>query len=135
MARDIYHEVVKEALITDGWTIDNAAYVVELPTGLKELDEDFEYNEMLLASKDGEQIFVNPKSFLSQSLHNHFQYVLGECLVMKHLIEYEFIHVAMPDIIYNYFKKDKIIIQNLQRNNIRLIVFNPETKRIEKWIK
>ena len=135
MARDIYHEVVKEALITDGWTIDNAAYVVELPTGLKELDEDFEYNEMLLASKDGEQIFVNPKSFLSQSLHNHFQYVLGECLVMKHLIEYEFIHVAMPDIIYNYFKKDKIIIQNLQRNNIRLTVFNPETKRIEKWIK
>jgi hypothetical protein len=135
MARDIYHEVVKEALITDGWTIENAAYVVELPTGFKEWDEDFEYNEMLLASKDGEQIFVNPKSFLSQSLHNHFQYVLGECLVMKHLIEYEFIHVAMPDIIYNYFKKDKIIIQNLQRNNIRLTVFNPETKRIEKWIK
>lgn len=135
MAKDIYHDVVKKALVADDWTIDSAAYVVELPTGFKELDEDFEYNEMLLASKDGKQILVNPKSFLSQSLHNHFHYVLGECLVMKHLIEYEFIHVAMPDIIYNYFKNDKIILQNLQRNNIRLIVFNPETKRIEKWIK
>lgn len=135
MAKDIYHEVVKEALVADGWTIDNSAYIVELPTDFKVLDDDFEYNEMLLVSKSEEQIFVNPKSFLSQSLHNHFHYVLGECLVMKHLIEYEFIYVAMPDIIYNYFKKDKILIQNLQRNNIRLIVFNPETKHIEKWVK
>lgn len=135
MAKDIYHDTVKEALIKDDWTIINSSYIVELPTSFKALDDDFEYNEMLLAKKGEQVILVNSKSFLNQSLDNHFHYVLGECLVMKHLIDYEFIDVAIPDIIYNYFKNKKIIFQSLETHNIRLIVFNPETKTIEKWIK
>ena len=135
MAKDIYHNTVQEALINDGWEIVNSAYVVELPTSFKALDDDFEYNEMLLAQKEEQVILVNPNSFLSQSLETHFHYVFGECLMIKQLTDFEFIDMAMPDIIYNHFKYQKLMFETLRKHNVRVIVFNPETKRIEKWIK
>lgn len=135
MAKNIYHNTVQKALINDGWEIINSSYVIELPTVFKALDDDFEYNEMLLAKKGEEVILVNPKSFLSQSLETHFHYVFGESLMMKQLTDFEFIDMAMPDIIYNHFKYQKLMFKTLRKHNIRVIIFNPETKRIEKWIK
>src|SRR6266581_2069941 len=63
--RDIYHEVVKRALIADGWTITHDPY--PLPFGEESLFVDLGAEMPLGAEKAGRKIAVEAKSFLGRS--------------------------------------------------------------------
>ena len=63
--RDEYHEIAKNALINDGWTI--TADPMDLTIGGVELLADLAAEKILAAEKENDKIAVEIKSFLGQS--------------------------------------------------------------------
>ena len=62
MAKDKYHEHVKEALIKDGGTITNDPYYLNL--GKVKYEIDLGAEKLIGATKENQKILVEVKSFL-----------------------------------------------------------------------
>lgn len=76
MARDIFHEVVKEALIKDGWTItdDPLTLLNRVEGGLM---TDLGAEKIIAAEKGLIKIAVEVKSFLNPSIVHDFLLATG----------------------------------------------------------
>ena len=62
--RDTYHEIVKQALIQEGWTITQDPYSFDADP---QLSTDLGAERLLAAEKQTDKIAVEIKSFLSES--------------------------------------------------------------------
>ena len=65
MARDFFHQIVREALEADGWTITADPFIIK--TSSFRLEIDLAAEQILAAEKGLEKIVVEVKSFLSKS--------------------------------------------------------------------
>lgn len=82
--RDLYHPVVKAALIKDGWTITHDPLVVSF--GIHNLYVDLGAERMLEAERSGERIAVEIKSFVGHSAVADMQQALGQYLMYRSLL-------------------------------------------------
>jgi len=76
-ARDIYHDVVKSALIKDGWKITADPLTLKFSTRYK-LQIDLAAEALMAADKDNQLIAVEVKSFLAPSTVSEFHVALGQ---------------------------------------------------------
>jgi hypothetical protein len=74
-ARDILHDVVKEALIKEGWTITNDPFLVAF--GIRKVYVDLGAERLLAAERGTDQIVVEVKSFLGASRMADLEQALG----------------------------------------------------------
>jgi hypothetical protein len=77
MAKDLYHDLVKEALIKDGWTITNDPYRLDW---IPKWQIDLGAEKIIGATKANHQIAVEVKTFLKPSFSHEFHGVLGQYL-------------------------------------------------------
>jgi hypothetical protein len=135
-ARDFYHDVVKSALIADGWTITDDP--LRLHVGKKDLFVDLYAERLLSATKGGRKIAVEVKSFLGPSEVADLESALGQYVLYREILaETEpdrLIHLAVPADAYEELFKEPIGQLVLNRTHLRLIVFEPETGVIVQWI-
>ena len=81
MARkDLIHQVVKNALIKDGWTVNYDPFYVEIIDSDGHFEIDLGAEKVVIATKENEKIAVEVKSIASKSLLNAFHTVLGQYL-------------------------------------------------------
>jgi hypothetical protein len=71
MAKDIYHDTVKTALEKDGWTITDE--LLRLTIGSRSVYIDLGAEKLIAAEKEGRQIAIEIKSFLSPSPVNDLE--------------------------------------------------------------
>jgi predicted RecB family endonuclease len=64
MAKDLFHQAVKQALIKDGWTITSDPLIIRIERVKLEID--------LAAEKDEQKIAVEVKSFINPSVITDF---------------------------------------------------------------
>jgi XisH protein len=83
-ARDAFHEVVKTALVKDGWTITHDPYSIQF--GDWDLYADLGAERALAAEKDNEKIAVEVKSFLGPSEVHDFEVAVGQFVLCRHLM-------------------------------------------------
>ena len=76
MARDIFHPIVREVLLNDGWTITHDPYPVRVMGRSYEVDLGAE--QLMAAEKGVAKIAVEVKSFTSPSFAYEFHGVLGQ---------------------------------------------------------
>ena len=73
MAKDLFHQTVKQALIKEGWTITQDPLTIRIDRVRLEIDLGSE--KVFAAEKDGQKIAVEIKSFINPSnvndFHNH----------------------------------------------------------------
>jgi hypothetical protein len=136
MAKDIYHEAVKNALIKDGWTITADPYKIKYKDA--QLFADLAVEKPIVAEQNGRKIVVEIKSFLSPSPMRDFEVALGQYILYRNLInltepEYQ-IYLAIKDSIYeNFFKRESI--QDITKiTQLLLIVVDMEKEEILQWI-
>ncbi len=135
MAKDIYHEHVKEALIKDGWLITHDGYKLG--------DEELEYEvdlgaEKLLAAVKGKQkVLVEVKSFRGQSKTYEFHRALGQFNSYLTALEIQEpdreLFVAVPDFIYHNFFQKSLIQITIERFQMKVLVFDPIEKIVVQW--
>lgn len=101
-ARDKMHDVVKNALAKDGWTITHDPYHIKY--GEHDLFVDIGAERMIAAEKGNERIAVEAKSFLGPSDMHQLEIALGQFALYGPLIEKEDEHrqlfLAIPEGIY-----------------------------------
>jgi hypothetical protein len=136
MAKDIFHEHVKEALKKDGWTVTHDPLKIN---HLKQpLEIDLGAEMMIGAERDAAKIAVEIKSFLSHSRIYDFHLALGQFKTYFRLLKKaepeRTLFLAIPIDAYTDFFNTPFGKEAIEEENLKIIVYNPKLKTVELWI-
>ena len=138
MARDIYHEHVKEALIKDGWTITHDPYYLDVGNS-SPVEIDLGAERLISAERDSEKIVVEIKSFLNRSLTYDFYGAYGQFRFYRRGIlktdPERILFLAIAKDVYSEIQQRSFYMELIEEEKIFLLIFNPLTRTIESWKK
>jgi hypothetical protein len=135
-AKDITHDIVKQALLTDGWLITHDPLVVRC------IDIDFFIDlgaEKLLTAEKGQQhIAVEVKSFTADSPLTAFHAAVGQFFNYRLALsqdwpEYD-LYLAIPKTIYESFFQRKFTQLAIKQYQIKLLIYKTLPAEIVTWI-
>jgi XisH protein len=133
-ARDTFHQAVKQALITDGWTITADPLVIQF--GSVELYIDLGAEKLIAAERAGERIAVEVKSFLGASVVSEFHTAL---LNYRYALEQKEpnreLYLAVPVDIYQTFFHLAFTKGVVEQHKVKILVYVPEKQEVAAWIK
>ncbi|WP_427161847.1 XisH family protein [Aliinostoc sp. HNIBRCY26] len=134
-AKDIYHDAVKNALIKDGWTITADPYTIKYEK--VQLFADLLADRTLEIERNGQQIVVEIKSFITRSPMREFETALGQYIIYRTLLKAVFpetkIYLAIGTTIYQSFFQQKAISMVIEENNLLLIVVDLKKEEVFQW--
>lgn len=138
MAKDIFHQQVKNALIKDGWNITHDPLTIRISEAVK-LQIDLAAETMLAAERESEKIAVEIKSFIADSDISAFHTALGQYLNYCQALEEQepdrIVYLAIPVETYQDFFQLPFIQGILRRYQVKLIIYDPKLEEIKQWIK
>jgi hypothetical protein len=82
--RDLYHDAVRAALISDGWTITHDPYT--LAAGAQNVFVDLGAERLLAAERGTNRIAVEIKGFLGPSSAADLELALGQYMIYRSLL-------------------------------------------------
>ena len=132
MARDKYHFVVRSALEKAGWIITDDPYVMNV--GVTDLQVDLGAERLLAAELGSQKIAVEIKVFGQPSMVQAFHTAVGQYMnylanLEKHDSERQ-LFLAIPQDVYESFFTTELAKRSVERWQIKLLVFHPETEVI-----
>ena len=136
MARDLFHELVKQALVNDGWTVTHDPFPLHTR---KEggLSTDLGAERIIFAENRSQKIAVEVKSFIHISILHDFLLAVGQFYVYNKLIQKNnadrVLYVALPDFVYNKiinYDWAKEVIEDLK---MKFILYDTNLKSIVTW--
>ncbi|MEI6328248.1 MAG: XisH family protein [Pseudanabaena sp. ELA645] len=135
MARDLFHDAVKNALIKDGWLITDDPF--SLKVGDSELYIDLGAERLIAAERNNEKIAVEIKSFVGNSSVNDFHLAVGQFINYRIGLKAAYpdrkLYLAIPNTAYEtFFKKEfpRMVIQECQ---LDILVYDIKNEVIVKW--
>jgi hypothetical protein len=135
-ARDLYYDVVKKALVKDGWTITHDP--LRLSWGGKDLYVDLGAERLLAADKADEQIAVEIKSFASLSPMTDLERAIGQYVVYRAILARRDprrqLYLAVPQDILREIFEEPFGQLLLSDRLARVMGFDPQEEVIVKWI-
>ncbi len=138
MAKDIYHQLVKKALIKDGWNITADPYIIPR-TNNKPYEVDLGAEKFIAAVKEQEFIAVEIKSFIGSSMTYDFHTAFGQYGIYRFFIgereSFRKLFLAVSEEAYNSLFLDPDIFLICETFNINILVFNIENEEVTLWIK
>ena len=136
MARDLFHAVVKDALIKEGWQITHDPFPVDY--GDVQMQIDLGAERLIAATKDRETIAVEVKSFINPSAISEFHTAVGQYLNYRRALRSQepnrILYLAVPKQTYDEFFRLRFIQEGVQEYKICLIVYEVENRSILQWI-
>jgi hypothetical protein len=138
MAKDLYHNDVKNALIRDGWIITHDPYLIPR-NNKKPYEVDLGAEKFIAAERGTEKIAVEIKSFIGSSMAYDFHGAFGQYEVYRFFMEerdtLRKLFLAITEETFNTFFLDPEIQTICEHFNIRIVVFDAEQTEIIKWIR
>ncbi len=135
-AKDLYHDVVKNALIKTGWTITHDP--LPLKWGKKDLFVDLGAERFLTAEKEGRKIGVEVKSFVGRSEVEELRNALGQYVLYHDILEEREpdreLFLAVREKVYIDLFEEPIGAILVEKRRLQLIVFNQEREEIVRWV-
>ncbi len=141
--RDQIHDIIRRAILKDGWQITDDPFVIAY--GERFLFIDLGATEIGLlsaivgASRSNERIAIEIKTFRSASLITELQQAIGQYqlyfLLLQEVDPDRTLYLAISeDVHHNFFREPigQLVIKNLPLN---LIVVNLEKEEIIQWIR
>ena len=135
-ARDLFHTAILAALRKEEWTITADPLVVQI--GGVDLYIDLGAEKIFAAQKDNRFIAVEIKSFIGPSVVADFHVAIGQFLNYRLALELHEpqreMYLAVPVDTFVTFFQLPFAQLVIQRNQIRLIVYDAELQEILQWI-
>ncbi len=136
MAKDRFHQVVKTALESDGWTVTHDP--LQIKVGGVDMEIDLGAERLLAAERGNDKIAVEVKSFLARaSAISEFHTALGQFINYRAALRREdperILYLAIPNLVYHTFFQREFPASMLQENSVKLIVYDIELERILLW--
>lgn len=137
-AKNIYHDVVIQALIADGWKITHDPLTISF--GGKDLFVDLGAERLTLAAERGqEKIAVEVQSFLNASLLRDLEQAVGQYdvyrIVLRETEPDRILFLAVPRRVYEGLLSDRFGQLITAGAQLCLMVFDDQTQRILQWIR
>lgn len=128
--KDRHHEIVKRALIADGWSIVKEQFLIATRTRRLFIDIQAKSRTQSATALIEVKGFASPVDALAEAL--------GQYLLYKYAIDYVGLDVplflAVPLSAYQGILSEPIGEYARQVGNIKLLVFDAITGRIVEWI-
>lgn len=135
-AKDIYHDTVKRALEKDGWTITDEN--LRLPWGGTDAYVDIAAEKIFIAEKGGRKIAVEVKSFVGKSNLTDLEKAVGQFVIyrlaMRKKEPARQLFLAIQDKIYNKFWVNPDVLELVESENLKIVIFNRGQEEIVRWI-
>ena len=136
MAKDKFHDVVKNALIKEDWTITDDPLFLQF--GGVDLYVDLGAEKLIAAQKDNQKIAVEVKSFLGYSVIYEFHQALGQIMNYRLILQREdperVLYLAVPLDVYESFFKLEFTQVAMVDYRLKLIVYDIDLEAIALWI-
>jgi hypothetical protein len=133
---DRYHDVVRQALIKEGWTITDDPFVLRF--GKERLYADLGAEKTYAAEKGEQKIVVEIKVFGSASLTTELERAVGQYGVYRTLLKrqhpHRMLYLAVPYDVYADFFQWSAVQEIIIDHQLHLLIFEPETQEIIQWI-
>jgi len=137
LAKNIYHNTVKKALIKDGWEITHDPLRIRLARG-KNLFVDLGAERLLAAERGTEKIAIEVKNFTRPSDMKDLEEAVGQFVLYAHLMlryypEYTLFLAVNENTCKTVFEEEagQTLIED---GIIRLFSFDPIQEVIVRWI-
>lgn len=135
-AKNIYHDAVREALVADGWTVTDDPLSLQYVG--RDLFIDLGAEQSTLSAERGtERIAVEIQSFRGASDVRNLEEALGQFMIYRHVLSTadpsRELLMAVAEAVYNDFLSHSFGQSILAAFRVPLIVFDPVTRRINKW--
>jgi XisH protein len=138
MAKDIYHKIVRAALVKDGWTITHDPYLLAR-NSRKPYEVDLGAEKFIAAERGLEKIAVEVKSFIGTSMTYDFHAAFGQYNVYRFFMDNKekerVLYLAIPEEVYNTFFSDVDIESICAHFNVKILIFDASKIEIVSWIK
>jgi XisH protein len=135
-ARDLFHTAVKVALQKENWVITDDPLKIEVGGAKFEIDLGAE--RLLAAEREGMQIAVEIKTFLSDSLITDYHAALGQFLNYRLALELSDpdrkLYLAVPAAVHEAFFQREFLQISVERYQIYRIVYDLAKEVIVQWI-
>ncbi len=134
--KDIYHDIVKEALIKDGWNVthDPLTLLSKKEGGLQ---TDLGAEKIIVAEKGLKKIGVEVKSFTTPSAIHEFIKATGQyrayIVALRMKQNERVMYLAIPTFAWKSLENKEIVQGLIIDLNIHLILFDPIDKIITSW--
>jgi XisH protein len=136
-ARDLFHDHVKAALIKDGWTITHDPLRLQW-RAKKNILIDLGGEKLLVAEKNKHKIAVEVKSFVGISELTDLYNAIGQFIIYRATLALREpdreLFLAIRKTVYEQTFTDPVVESLIQKEQIKIIVFDPETREIVKWM-
>jgi hypothetical protein len=138
MARDTFHQNVREALEKDGWVITHDPYFLMVGRRRGFIDLGAE-REVIAAERGTEKIAVEIKSFIGGSDLDQFEDALGQFLIYLNALSDKepdrHLFLATPVGFYKRFFDDPFFQRLARKYEVSLLVYDEYKNMIVEWIK
>ena len=135
-AKDIFHDCVRTALLKDGWTITHDP--LSLRIGKKDLFIDLGAERLLAAEKSNQRIAVEVKSFVSTSEIRDLEVALGQYVLYQNVLSLSepdrVLYLAIRDAVFVDLFQEEVGKLLLERQVVKLMIFDPTQEAIARWI-
>lgn len=136
MAKDKFHNAVKNSLIKENWTITNDPLFLQF--GGVDVYIDLGAEKLIAAEKDNLKIAVEIKSFLNLSVITDFYTALGQFMSYRLILRQEeperVLYLAIPVDIYNSFFQLLFARTAIKDYQLKLIVYDSNNEVIVQWL-
>lgn len=135
MAKDLFHNAVKNALLKEEWIITADPLTIKID-GVK-LEIDIAAEKVIAAEKEGRKIAVEIKSFLNPSTITDFHAALGQFLNYRLALQLteqnRSLYLAVPFETFETFFQERFVREAVKLHQIGLIVYEPKKEVIVEW--
>jgi hypothetical protein len=135
MAKDLFHDAVRNALIKDGWLITDDPFFLKV--GGVELYIDLGAEKLIAAERNNEKIAVEIKSFINPSSLTDFHLVIRQFLnyrvALKAKEPERKLFLAVPNAAYASFFQKEFAYMVIAEYQLEIFVYDIENEVIITW--
>ena len=137
-AKDLYHNSFVHALVKDGWTITHDPLTIAVEGTNLLIDVGAE--RVVTAEREGKQIAVEIKSFVSLSAVQDLKEAVGQFLLYDLALRQSdadadrVLYLAVRTTVYDTVFQAGVGKLLMRNSALRLVVFDAETEEIRDWI-
>ncbi len=134
-AKDIYHDIVCNALTKDGWTITDDPLILKI--GKRSVFVDLGAEKLIAAERDSEKIAVEIKSFLSPSPINDLENAWGQFFMYARTLQKRdpnrLLYLAVSRNTFEDLFQEEAGKLLLEEPGFRIVVFDVKSEEIVQW--
>ena len=135
MAKDLFHDAVRNALVKDGWQITDDPFFLKV--GGVEFYIDLGAEKLIAAERNNEKIAVEIKSFINSSSLTDFHLAMGQFLNYRVALKVgdpeRKLFLSVPDNAYRTFFQKEFARMVIAEYQPEILVYDIENEVIITW--